>query len=46
MLEVKYYVKRLYNKLYVPILRKQFQECGYNVVFSPFDSVFIAKKSA
>lgn len=43
MLEVKYYVKRLYNKLYVPILRKQFQECGYNVVFSPFDSVFSYK---
>lgn len=43
MLEIKYYVKRLYNKLYVPILRKQFQECGYNVVFSPFDSVFSYK---
>ena len=40
MFELKSFVKRLYNKLYVPLFRKKFLKCGSNVIFSPFDSVF------
>lgn len=34
------YIKRLYNKIFMPFYRKKMGACGVDVYFSPFDSVF------
>lgn len=39
MLDIMNLLKRLYNKIYIPIYRKRMGACGENVDFSPFDSV-------
>lgn len=40
MIDLKYFVKRLYNKIYIPKYKKIMIHCGSNVTFSPADSVF------
>lgn len=40
MFDITFFLKRLYNKIYIPLYRKKFATCGTNVVFSPFDSIF------
>lgn len=40
MVEIKWYIRKLYNKIYVPLCKKKMLHCGENVYFSPFDSVF------
>lgn len=38
MFDIGLVVKRIYNRIYCRIYRKQFGKCGSNVEFSPFDS--------
>lgn len=40
MIDILHLVKRLYNKIYIPLYRKRFGACGKHVSFSPFDSKF------
>lgn len=40
MFDILIFFKRVYNKLYRPICKKQMLHCGNNVFFSPCDSVF------
>ena len=40
MFDIKQFIRRVYNKIYIPRYKKQLLSCGYNVSFSPFDSVF------
>lgn len=40
MLDIKLLIKRLYNKIYIPLYKKRMCHCGTNVSFSPCDSVF------
>ena len=40
MIDVKLLVKRLYNKIYSPLYKKKMLQCGTEVFFSPYDSVF------
>lgn len=38
MIDIRYALKRIYNKIYTPYYRKKFARCGSNVSFSPCDS--------
>lgn len=40
MFDIKDLIKRLYNKIYIPLFKKKFGICGKDVTFSPFDSKF------
>lgn len=40
MIDILQVLRRLYNKIYVPIRKKQMIKCGTNVNLSPADSVF------
>lgn len=40
MQDVKYYIKKLYSKFYVPRYRKRMAKCGEDVHFDPWNSVF------
>lgn len=40
MFDLKYIIKRLYNKIYTPFYKKKWGACGSQVSFSPYDSVF------
>ncbi len=40
MFDIKLFIKRLYNKIYTPLLKKRMGHCGNNVFISPVDSVF------
>lgn len=43
MIDIKFAIKRLYNKIYIPVKKKEFGKCGKNVSFSPYDSTFTYK---
>ena len=40
MIDIKDLIKRLYNKIYTPLYKREMIKCGKNVNFSPFNSVF------
>ena len=40
MFDIRLFIKRVYNKIYIPIFKKRMLHCGNNVHFSPVDSVF------
>ena len=40
MVEIKWYIRKLYNKVYMPLCKRKMLHCGYNVYFSPYDSIF------
>ena len=40
MIDIKIALQRLYNKIYIPIYKKQMLHCGKDVYFSPCNSVF------
>lgn len=40
MFDIRLFVKRVYNKIYIPIFKKKMIHCGSNVTFSPVNSVF------
>lgn len=40
MFDIKYYIKRIYNKIYIPRFKRRMLHCGEDVCFSPSDSVF------
>lgn len=40
MFDIRLFIKRVYNKIYIPIYKKRMLHCGSNVHFSPVDSVF------
>lgn len=40
MIEIKWYIRKLYNRIYTRACKKKMLHCGSNVYFSPFDSVF------
>ena len=40
MVDIKYYIKRIYNKIYIPKFKRRMLYCGEDVNFSPADSVF------
>lgn len=43
MFDIKFLIKRIYNKLYIPFFNKKWASCGKYVSYSPFDSVFTYK---
>lgn len=40
MIDIRFALKRIYNKFYTNRYRKRFGSCGENVSFSPWDSYF------
>lgn len=40
MIDIKAIIKKIYNKIYIPIRKKEMAACGEHVFFSPADSVF------
>jgi maltose O-acetyltransferase len=40
MIDIKDFIKRVYNKLYIPVYKRRMSHCGEDVHFSPCDSVF------
>lgn len=40
MFNIKSLFERVYNKLYIPICKKRMANCGKEVYFSPYNSVF------
>lgn len=40
MFDIKLFIKRIYNKIYIPLYKKRMLHCGSEVNFSPFDSIF------
>ena len=40
MVEIKWYIRKLYNKIYTKSCKKKMLYCGTDVYFSPFDSIF------
>ena len=40
MIDIKCYLKRLYNKIYIPRFKRLMLHCGDDVFFSPADSEF------
>lgn len=40
MFDIKSFLERVYNKLYIPVFKKRMLSCGDDVYFSPVNSVF------
>lgn len=40
MFDIRSFLERVYNKLYIPLYKKQMLSCGKDVHFSPVNSVF------
>jgi len=42
MIDIKFAIKRLYNKIYIPVKKKEFGKCGKNVtiLFSALTRMF------
>lgn len=41
MLDIKVFLKRLYNRIYIPYYKRKMGACGRDVYFTPSDSVFL-----
>ena len=40
MAELKWYIRKIYNKIFIKSCKKKMLNCGNDVYFSPFDSIF------